>query len=272
MMLRLANDSSSTPTSPGPIRPMPIATSSCAIPARPAATSDPNSQVSRTTTSGRQSVMILLSAGSAAWASSRPKTSGSTARFASSNGSVWIRPNASPMSSGGGAPNGRCSNPAPITASAKLLGAATATVSPAAAQAFATGTSGPKCPVPPVVENSTRITPHVVTTRGTQPSCATQSNFLAAGPEWFSREKSRVPAEHQCRRMVPAVRIALVSEHASPLAAIGGVDAGGQNVHVAELAAGSVRLGHSVSVYTRLDDADLAERVTTPAGYEVVHV
>jgi D-inositol-3-phosphate glycosyltransferase len=69
-----------------------------------------------------------------------------------------------------------------------------------------------------------------------------------------------------------AVRIALVSEHASPLAAIGGVDAGGQNVHVAELAAGLVRLGHSVSVYTRLDDQDLAERVTTSAGYEVVHV
>jgi D-inositol-3-phosphate glycosyltransferase len=68
------------------------------------------------------------------------------------------------------------------------------------------------------------------------------------------------------------VRIALVSEHASPLAAIGGVDAGGQNIHVAELAAGLARLGHSVSVYTRRDDADLAERVTTPAGYEVVHV
>jgi D-inositol-3-phosphate glycosyltransferase len=64
------------------------------------------------------------------------------------------------------------------------------------------------------------------------------------------------------------VRIALVSEHASPLAAI----AAGQNVHVAELAAGLVRLGHSVSVYTRRDDADLAERVTTPAGYEVAHV
>jgi D-inositol-3-phosphate glycosyltransferase len=68
------------------------------------------------------------------------------------------------------------------------------------------------------------------------------------------------------------VRIALVSEHASPLAAIAGVDAGGQNVHVAELAAGLVRRGHSVSVYTRLDDTDLAERVTTSAGYEVVHV
>ena len=69
-----------------------------------------------------------------------------------------------------------------------------------------------------------------------------------------------------------AVRIALVSEHASPLAAIGGVDAGGQNVHVAELAAGLVRLGHSVAVYTRRDDPDLAERLTTSAGYEVVHV
>ena len=68
------------------------------------------------------------------------------------------------------------------------------------------------------------------------------------------------------------MRIALVSEHASPLAAIGGVDAGGQNVHVAELAAGLVRLGHSVAVYTRRDDAELAERVETAAGYEVVHV
>jgi D-inositol-3-phosphate glycosyltransferase len=73
-------------------------------------------------------------------------------------------------------------------------------------------------------------------------------------------------------RLGSAVRIALVSEHASPLAAIGGVDAGGQNVHVAELAAGLARLGHSVAVYTRRDDGDLAERVETAAGYEVVHV
>jgi glycosyltransferase involved in cell wall biosynthesis len=72
--------------------------------------------------------------------------------------------------------------------------------------------------------------------------------------------------------MGPAVQIALVSEHASPLAAIGGVDTGGQNVHVAELAAGLVRLGHAVAVYARRDDAGLAERVSTSAGYEVVHV
>jgi D-inositol-3-phosphate glycosyltransferase len=56
------------------------------------------------------------------------------------------------------------------------------------------------------------------------------------------------------------------------MAAIGGVDAGGQNVHVAELAAGLVRFGHSVAVYTRRDDPDLPERLTTSAGYEVVHI
>jgi D-inositol-3-phosphate glycosyltransferase len=64
------------------------------------------------------------------------------------------------------------------------------------------------------------------------------------------------------------VRIALVSEHASPLAAIGGVDGGGQNVHVAELATGLVRLGHGVAVYTRRYDADLAERVRSPGAAE----
>ena len=37
------------------------------------------------------------------------------------------------------------------------------------------------------------------------------------------------------------MKIAMVSEHASPLAALGGVDAGGQNVHVAELSAALTR-------------------------------
>ena len=68
------------------------------------------------------------------------------------------------------------------------------------------------------------------------------------------------------------LRIELISEHASPLAAIGGVDAGGQNVHVAELAAGLARRGHQVTVHTRRDDASLPDRVSTTAGYDVVHV
>jgi glycosyltransferase involved in cell wall biosynthesis len=68
------------------------------------------------------------------------------------------------------------------------------------------------------------------------------------------------------------VKIDLVSEHASPLAAIGGVDAGGQNVHVAALAAGLAARGHAVTVHTRRDDDALPERVVLQDGYEVVHV
>jgi glycosyltransferase involved in cell wall biosynthesis len=68
------------------------------------------------------------------------------------------------------------------------------------------------------------------------------------------------------------MRIDLVSEHASPLAAIGGVDAGGQNVHVAALAAGLAQRGHTVTVHTRRDDEALPERVVTQDGYDVVHV
>jgi glycosyltransferase involved in cell wall biosynthesis len=68
------------------------------------------------------------------------------------------------------------------------------------------------------------------------------------------------------------MRIDLVSEHASPLAAIGGVDAGGQNVHVAALAAGLAQRGHEVTVHTRRDDDALPEQVVTQDGYNVVHV
>jgi len=68
------------------------------------------------------------------------------------------------------------------------------------------------------------------------------------------------------------MKIDLVSEHASPLAAIGGVDAGGQNVHVAALAAGLARRGHRVTVHTRRDDDALPEQVVTQDGYQVVHV
>jgi D-inositol-3-phosphate glycosyltransferase len=74
-----------------------------------------------------------------------------------------------------------------------------------------------------------------------------------------------------CEGKMP-MKIAMVSEHASPLAALGGVDAGGQNVHVAELSAALTRRGHQVTVYTRRDHPDLPERVETPHGYTVVHV
>ncbi len=71
------------------------------------------------------------------------------------------------------------------------------------------------------------------------------------------------------------MKIDLVSEHADPLAAIGGVDSGGQNVHVAKLAAALAARGHTVVVHTRRSDPTrpasvrLAPRVTVayvPAG------
>lgn len=68
------------------------------------------------------------------------------------------------------------------------------------------------------------------------------------------------------------MRIAMVSEHASPLAVLGEVDAGGQNLHVAELSAALTRLGHDVTVYTRRDDLALPTEIRTPGGYRVVHV
>ncbi|MEV4722871.1 glycosyltransferase [Micromonospora humida] len=68
------------------------------------------------------------------------------------------------------------------------------------------------------------------------------------------------------------MRIAMISEHASPLAVLGGEDAGGQNTHVAELSAALVAAGHDVRVYTRRDAVDLPVAVRAPDGYEVVHV
>ncbi|WP_420810678.1 glycosyltransferase [Jiangella asiatica] len=68
------------------------------------------------------------------------------------------------------------------------------------------------------------------------------------------------------------MKIAMVSEHASPLAVIGGVDAGGQNVHVAALATKLAARGHDVTVFTRRDDPDSPPQVTTPDGYVVEHV
>ncbi|WP_460353525.1 glycosyltransferase [Mycobacterium sp. ZZG] len=66
--------------------------------------------------------------------------------------------------------------------------------------------------------------------------------------------------------------IAMVSEHASPLAFLGGVDAGGQNVAVAELSSALAAAGHRVVVYTRRDDPDLPDRVDTGHGFSVLHV
>jgi D-inositol-3-phosphate glycosyltransferase len=68
------------------------------------------------------------------------------------------------------------------------------------------------------------------------------------------------------------MRVSLVSEHASPLATLGGVDAGGQNVHVAELARGLARRGHEVVVHTRRDAPALPRLARFDRGVTIHHV
>lgn len=67
-------------------------------------------------------------------------------------------------------------------------------------------------------------------------------------------------------------KIAFISEHASPLAVLGGVDAGGQNVYVAELAKYLARIGYEIDVFTRWEDPLLDQVVNWLPNVRVIHV
>jgi len=67
-------------------------------------------------------------------------------------------------------------------------------------------------------------------------------------------------------------RIAFISEHASPLATLGGVDSGGQNVYVAELPKQLVKLGYNVDIFTRKESAEINEIINWLPGIRVVHI
>lgn len=67
-------------------------------------------------------------------------------------------------------------------------------------------------------------------------------------------------------------KIAFISEHASPLATLGGVDSGGQNVYVAELAKHLSSLNYEVDIFTRWEDASLPAVINWIEGVRVIHV
>ncbi|MDT3405298.1 glycosyltransferase family 4 protein [Mucilaginibacter terrae] len=67
-------------------------------------------------------------------------------------------------------------------------------------------------------------------------------------------------------------RIAFISEHASPLANIGGVDTGGQNVYVAQLAKHLAHIGYLVDVFTRRESTEIEEVVNWSPGVRIIHV
>jgi D-inositol-3-phosphate glycosyltransferase len=67
-------------------------------------------------------------------------------------------------------------------------------------------------------------------------------------------------------------KVAFISEHASPLATLGGVDSGGQNVYVGELARHLTALGYKVDIYTRWDNSNLPQVIDWIPGVRVIHV
>jgi D-inositol-3-phosphate glycosyltransferase len=67
-------------------------------------------------------------------------------------------------------------------------------------------------------------------------------------------------------------RIAIVSEHASPLAAPGSIDCGGQNVYVAHLARELAAAGYLVDIFTRRDAVSRRRLVHWRDNIRVIHV
>lgn len=67
-------------------------------------------------------------------------------------------------------------------------------------------------------------------------------------------------------------RIALISEHASPHAVLGGVDSGGQNVYVGQIARNLAAMGYEVDVYTRRDSEFLPETGDWVNGVRIINV
>ncbi|GAB3445351.1 glycosyltransferase [Massilia solisilvae] len=67
-------------------------------------------------------------------------------------------------------------------------------------------------------------------------------------------------------------RIALVSDHASPLASPGSIDCGGQNVYVAHLARELALAGYLVDIFTRRDAIAQKQLVQLRENVRVVHV
>jgi len=67
-------------------------------------------------------------------------------------------------------------------------------------------------------------------------------------------------------------KIAYISEHASPLALLGGVDAGGQNVYVSELAKYLSELGYEIDIYTRWEDPAQPHLVYWAKGVRIIHI
>lgn len=69
-----------------------------------------------------------------------------------------------------------------------------------------------------------------------------------------------------------ATRIAFISEHASPLALLGGVDSGGQNVYVDQTARNLAILGYEVDIFTRWDQESLNQIIEYLPSVRIINI
>src|SRR5215207_941088 len=67
-------------------------------------------------------------------------------------------------------------------------------------------------------------------------------------------------------------RVAMISEHASPVALLGGVDAGGQNVYVDAVSRGLVPQGYETDIFTVRGDLAHPEVVAWADGVRVIEI
>src|SRR5262249_2525688 len=66
--------------------------------------------------------------------------------------------------------------------------------------------------------------------------------------------------------------VAMISEHASPVAGLGGADGGGQNVYVGQVARHLAARGWRVDVFTRRDRPDQPPVLAWAPRVRIVHV
>jgi len=69
-----------------------------------------------------------------------------------------------------------------------------------------------------------------------------------------------------------SLRIAMLSVHTCPLAALGGKETGGMNVYVRELARELARMGAAVDVFTRSQNAAIPRVVRLADRARVIHL
>lgn len=70
----------------------------------------------------------------------------------------------------------------------------------------------------------------------------------------------------------PPLRVALLSLHSSPLAPLGGIDAGGMNLYVTRLAGELTQRGMAVDIFTRRSDAQVRDVIQLESGGRLIHL